>query len=108
MPDDMPDLRASHADRDRVVDMLRIAGGDGRLSAEELETRLESALSARTIGELARLTATCRSRPQPKPQTYSWSRNTAAGTYGMGAGRYPRAPSSARESAGSPSTSPTR
>ena len=53
----MPDLRASHADRDRVVDMLRIAGGDGRLSAEELETRLESALSARTLGELAGLTA---------------------------------------------------
>jgi hypothetical protein len=57
MSDDMPDLRASHADRDRVVDVLRIAGGDGRLSAEELETRLESALSARTLGELARLTA---------------------------------------------------
>ena len=50
MSDDLPDLRASHADRDRVVDALRIAGGDGRLSAEELETRLESALSARTLG----------------------------------------------------------
>src|SRR5215510_63835 len=39
MPDDLPDLRASHADRDRVVDALRVAGGDGRLSAEELDTR---------------------------------------------------------------------
>jgi hypothetical protein len=57
MPDDVPDLRASHADRDRVVDMLRIAGGDGRLSAEELDIRLEGALSAQTLGELARLTA---------------------------------------------------
>ena len=57
MPDDLPDLRASHADRDRVVDALRVAGGDGRLSAEELDTRLESALSARTLGELAELTA---------------------------------------------------
>lgn len=57
MPDDVPDVRASHADRDRVVDALRIAGGDGRLSAEELDTRLESALSARTLGELAQLTA---------------------------------------------------
>ncbi|MER5212139.1 DUF1707 domain-containing protein [Streptomyces sp. NPDC002838] len=28
------DLRASHADRDRVVDVLRIAAGDGRLTAE--------------------------------------------------------------------------
>ena len=57
MPDDPPDLRASHADRDRVVDALRVAAGDGRLSAEELDTRLESALSARTLGELAELTA---------------------------------------------------
>ena len=53
MSNDLPDLRASHADRDRVVDALRVAGGDGRLSAEELDTRLESALSARTLGELA-------------------------------------------------------
>lgn len=50
-------MRASHEDRDRVVDALRVAGGDGRLSAEELDTRLESALSARTLGELAGLTA---------------------------------------------------
>ena len=57
MSNDPPDLRASHADRDRVVDALRVAGGDGRLSAEELDTRLESALSARTLRELAELTA---------------------------------------------------
>ena len=66
MSDDVPDLRASHADRDRVVDTLRIAGGDGRLSAEELETRLESALSARTLGELARLTADLPDAPAAK------------------------------------------
>jgi hypothetical protein len=57
MPDDMPDMRASHEDRDRVVDALRVAAGDGRLSAEELDARLEHALSARTVGELAELTA---------------------------------------------------
>ncbi len=49
-------LRASHADRDETVDVLRIAAGDGRLSAAELDERLEAALSARTVGELARLT----------------------------------------------------
>jgi hypothetical protein len=38
MSDDLPDLRASHADRDRVVDALRVAGGDGRLSAESAKT----------------------------------------------------------------------
>jgi DUF1707 SHOCT-like domain len=57
MPDDVPDLRASHEDRDRVVDALRVAAGDGRLSAEELDARLERALSARTAGELSGLTA---------------------------------------------------
>ncbi|TDD98195.1 DUF1707 domain-containing protein [Actinomadura rubrisoli] len=50
-------MRASHEDRERVVEALRVAGGDGRLSAEELDTRLEGALSARTLGELAGLTA---------------------------------------------------
>ncbi|MCI3276646.1 DUF1707 SHOCT-like domain-containing protein [Streptomyces cylindrosporus] len=52
-----PELRASHADRDRVVDVLRVAAGDGRLTAEELDERLEAALSARTLSELAPLTA---------------------------------------------------
>ncbi|MFS7877389.1 DUF1707 domain-containing protein [Streptomyces asiaticus] len=55
-PGSSPELRASHADRDRVVDVLRIAAGDGLLTAEELDERLEAALSARTLGELAALT----------------------------------------------------
>ncbi len=49
-------LRASHQDRDRVVEVLRVAAGDGRLSAEELDQRLEAALTARTYAELAVLT----------------------------------------------------
>jgi hypothetical protein len=48
-------LRASHEDRDQVVEMLRVAAGDGRLTAEELDERLEVALTARTYGELAAL-----------------------------------------------------
>ncbi|MGI3227152.1 DUF1707 SHOCT-like domain-containing protein [Streptomyces sp. GTA36] len=56
-PGSSPELRASHADRDRVVDVLRIAAGDGLLTADELDERLEAALSARTLGELATLTA---------------------------------------------------
>jgi Domain of unknown function (DUF1707) len=49
------ELRASHEDRDRVVELLRVAAGDGRLTAEELDERLEKALKARTYGELAEL-----------------------------------------------------
>ncbi|GGN31178.1 DUF1707 SHOCT-like domain-containing protein [Streptomyces fuscichromogenes] len=56
-PGSPPELRASHADRDRVVDVLRIAAGDGLLTADELDERLEAALSARTLSELAPLTA---------------------------------------------------
>jgi len=51
------ELRASHEDRDRVVEMLRVSAGDGRLTAEELDERLEQAMTARTYGELARLVA---------------------------------------------------
>src|ERR1700691_962448 len=49
------ELRASHDDRDRVVEVLRVSAGDGRLSAEELDERLELAMTARTYGELAKL-----------------------------------------------------
>src|SRR5881392_226131 len=51
------ELRASHDDRDRVVELLRVSAGDGRLTAEELDERLEHAMTARTYGELARLVA---------------------------------------------------
>jgi hypothetical protein len=51
------ELRASHEDRDRVIDVLRVSAGDGRLTAEELDERLELAMTARTYGELERLVA---------------------------------------------------
>jgi hypothetical protein len=50
-------LRASHVDRDSVVEVLRIAAGDGRLTPAELDERLEAALTAKTYAELAVLTA---------------------------------------------------
>jgi hypothetical protein len=56
MPGDLaPDrrnLRVSHEDRDKVVDQLQVAAADGRLTAEELDERVGSALTARTYGEL--------------------------------------------------------
>ena len=57
MSSDLPELRASHEDRDRVVETLRTAGGDGRLTAEELDARVERAMVAQTRGELAALVA---------------------------------------------------
>lgn len=56
VPPDRPGaLRASHADRDQIAELLRVAAGDGRLSPEELDERLELALTARTYAELAAL-----------------------------------------------------
>ena len=55
--DATPQLRASHADRDLAVDILCAAAGDGRLSTAELDERLDAALTAQTISELATLTA---------------------------------------------------
>ncbi|MER5889208.1 DUF1707 domain-containing protein [Streptomyces sp. NPDC001941] len=52
-----PELRASHADRDRAMEVLRVAAGDGRLTPDELDERLEAADAARTVGQLAVLTA---------------------------------------------------
>jgi len=48
-------LRATHDDRNRVVELLRVAAGDGRLTLEELDERVGAALTARTYGELAAL-----------------------------------------------------
>ncbi len=49
-----------------VVELLRAAAGDGRLTAEELAERLEVALTARTHGELARLTTGPRAPITPR------------------------------------------
>jgi Domain of unknown function (DUF1707) len=56
-PPSSPPLRASDADRDRVIEVLRAAVADGRLDPAEFDERLDAALAARTIDALAPLTA---------------------------------------------------
>jgi hypothetical protein len=51
------DLRASDADRERVIAALADAAGDGRLTHAEHEERVGQAYAARTLGDLAALTA---------------------------------------------------
>lgn len=58
-------LRASHEDREQVVEALRVAAGDGRLTVDELDQRLEVALTARTYGELIALTADLPAQARP-------------------------------------------
>jgi hypothetical protein len=52
-PPSSPALRASDADRDRVIELLRAAIADGRLDPVEFDERLDAALAARTIDALA-------------------------------------------------------
>jgi hypothetical protein len=64
-----PELRASDADRERTAERLRAAAGEGRLSAEELEARLETALSGRTYAELEGVVADLPESGRPAPPT---------------------------------------
>jgi hypothetical protein len=50
------DSRASDADREAAVTLLREAATDGRIDADELEERLAAAYGARWRSELAALT----------------------------------------------------
>ena len=49
-------LRASDADREHVAEMLREAAGDGRLSMDELDERLDAVFAAKTYAELEPIT----------------------------------------------------
>jgi len=51
----MTEQRVSDADRERAAEHLRRAGGDGRLSVDELGDRVQLAYEAQTRGELERL-----------------------------------------------------
>jgi Domain of unknown function (DUF1707) len=62
--DPRDELRAGHDDRDRVVEVLSVAAGDGRLTPEELDERVGAALTARTYGELAALISDLPAAPQ--------------------------------------------
>jgi len=68
-------LRAAHADRDRVVAALQAAFVQGRLDKGELDARVGQALASRTYAELAALTADL-----PAGPTYVPAVSAAAGT----------------------------
>ena len=50
-------LRASRADRERVIGLLKAAFVEGRLARDEFDTRIGQAVASRTYGELAAVTA---------------------------------------------------
>jgi hypothetical protein len=50
-------LRASHADREHVLDVLKAAFVQGRLTKDEFDMRVGQTFASRTYAELAALTA---------------------------------------------------
>ena len=56
MTEELPELRASDADRERVAEILREALAEGRLDMEEFGERLDATYKARTYGELTPIT----------------------------------------------------
>ncbi len=56
------DPLASAEERERFTELVQYHYAQGRLTADELETRLEGILAARTLGELYAL---CRDLPFP-------------------------------------------
>jgi hypothetical protein len=88
--------RVSHEDRDQVAEALRVAAGDGRLTADELDGRLERALTARTYDDLAPLLAdlpgagaalaAMTRAPLPRRPQKTWSRSAAAAARASGPG----------------------
>ncbi|MER7450774.1 DUF1707 domain-containing protein [Nocardia beijingensis] len=48
-------VRASDADREKIIDRLRLAMNEGRLSLAEFDDRLQQVYAAKTYGELTPL-----------------------------------------------------
>ena len=77
LPDQRPaaagrgDLRASHADRDQVIGVLKAAFVQGMLAKDEFDLRVGQAFASRTYADLAVLTADIpaglAAAPQPQP-----------------------------------------
>ena len=65
-------LRASHVDREQMIDALKAAFVQGRLTKDEFDARIGQTFASRTYAELATVTADipaelARARPPRKP-----------------------------------------
>lgn len=77
-------LRASHADRDRVIDVLKAAFIQGMLDKDEFDLRVAQTLASRTYADLAALTAdipatVAAAQPPPRPARQSQERKFVKG-----------------------------
>jgi hypothetical protein len=85
-------FRASDADREQVIDTLKVAFVQGRLTRDELDARAGQTFASRTYAELAAVTVDIPARPP-----------AAREPAGQPAAREPAGQAAAREPAGTPS-----
>ena len=71
-------VRASAADRERAVGVLRAAFTEGRLTQDELDDRVTRAYAARTYGDLWTLVADLPAGPLPYPGGVPYQQATPA------------------------------
>jgi Domain of unknown function (DUF1707) len=76
-------LRASHADREQAIEVLKDAFAQGRLTGDELDSRVGQAFASRTYAELAALTADLPADPAaaPPPRQPAGAHDRAPGTH---------------------------
>ena len=81
-------LRASHADREQVIEVLKAAFVQGRLDRDEFDLRVGRALASRTYADLAALTADIiparltRARPpEPAREVGEQEKESSRGAY---------------------------
>jgi hypothetical protein len=89
-----PDLRASDADRERVAEILREAAGEGRLTLDELDERLETVYASKTYAELAPVTRDLPGAATAHPPTPAAGAKSPAGRVRLDPHRFGAAPES--------------
>ena len=68
------ELRASHADREQVIEVLKAAFVQGRLGKDEFDLRVGRAFAARTHAELAVVTASLPAEPADSTAAHACAR----------------------------------
>ena len=81
-------MRAADADRDRVVEVLKLAYSEGRLSKDEYDGRVESALSARTYADLDQVVTDLPVRPSTVVTPVAKTNGFAIASLGCGLAQF--------------------
>jgi hypothetical protein len=70
MTGESQNIRASDAERERIAQIVQLAGAEGRLTLTETEERLGEVYAAKYVDELSALTTDLPSSRTPSPRTF--------------------------------------